>query len=185
MANLTFITGNPNKLRELKAVFPADVIIDYHTLDLEEIQGEADPRKIVEHKLQEAYQTLNRPVIVEDVSAGIESLHWLPGPFIKFFHKELGSDALYKLSKDPMTDRVRAICTMGYTDGEQTFIVEGTIYGRLSEPRGEGFGFDSVFVPDGYDQTLAELGQDIKNTLSHRRLAADALVDTLQQAGIC
>lgn len=185
MTTITLITGNPDKLRELKAVFPADVMIDYHTLDLEEIQGDADRRKILEHKLQEAYQILKRPVIVEDVSAGIESLHWLPEPFIKFFQQELGGDALYRLSKDPESDPVRAICTMGYTDGEQTIIVEGTMKGRLSEPHGKGFGFDPVFVPDGYDRTLAELGKDIKNTLSHRRLAADALVDALKKAGIC
>lgn len=53
---------------------------------------------------------------------------------------------------------------------------QGEIKGRLVEPRGTtGFGFDSCFQPDGYEQTLAELGPDVKHRISHRYLALKAL----------
>lgn len=179
MSELVFITGNPKKLEELQRLFPKDLSITHQALELDEIQS-LDLHEVVHHKLQEAYSKVNKPVLVEDVSAELRSLNGLPGPFIKFFMQRLGDDALYKIAiKD---DEVRIVCTMGYFDGQSEHIVDGVMTGHVVAPRGEGaFGFDPVIVPDGYERTIAELGPDIKDTISHRRKAADAMSSLLRQ----
>lgn len=61
---------------------------------------------------------------------------------------------------------------------------EGRIAGTIAEvPRGEqGFGYDPIFIPEGFNQTFAELGQEVKNRLSHRAIAMRQLVDFLISA---
>ena len=62
------------------------------------------------------------------------------------------------------------------------YLFEGKIEGEIiTEKKGEsGFGYDPIFVPDGYTQTFAELGNDIKNKISHRALAVKKLINFLQ-----
>lgn len=171
------ITSNPNKLVELKAVFPSDLSLMSTELDLDEIQT-LDLRKIVKHKLLQAYKEVGEPVIVEDVSTELENLNGLPGPFIKFFEQKLGKGALYKLSDKGTPVIIR--CIMGYYDGKNEHIVEGILNGSISEPKGEqGFGFDFVIIPAGYTKTMSELGQELKNTISHRYLAAKQMSEYL------
>lgn len=171
------ITGNPNKLRELQAIFPKNLGLTANKLDLDEIQS-LDLHKIVRHKLRQAYGLLHEPVIIEDVSAELDNLGGLPGPFVKFFEERLGKGALYQLSQEGTKVTIR--CTMGYFDGSTEHIVEGVLQGTITAPRGdEGFGFDFVIVPNGYTQTMSELGQETKNTISHRFLAANHMAKYL------
>lgn len=175
------ITGNPGKLRELQAVLPKSLGLTHKDLDLDEIQS-LDPREIVAHKVREAYRIVGAPVIVEDVSAELESLNGLPGPFVKFFMQKMGNDSLYKLGGEG--DRATVRCTMAYFDGEREIITDGTMLGTITAPSdtdklGSGFGFDSTVIPDGYDQTLYDLGVEVKNTFSHRYRAAVKMADAL------
>ena len=73
-----------------------------------------------------------------------------------------------------------AICLI--ENGEE-HLFEGLVKGKIiEEKRGEaGFGYDPVFVPDGYDKTFAELGEDIKNQISHRARAVKKLCDYLKK----
>lgn len=177
MSETVFITGNPKKLKELQRILPSEIGITHQALDLTEIQS-LDPHEIVSHKLHEAYAQIGKPVLVEDVSAELKSLNGLPGPFIKFFMQRLGDDALYKIAIEG--DEVRIVCTMGYFDGTNEHIVDGEMLGSIVAPRGDGaFGFDPVIVPSGYDKTVAELGPEIKDQISHRRKAADAMAGYL------
>jgi inosine triphosphate pyrophosphatase len=180
---ITFVTGNIKKLTELTAVLPAELDITHQKLDLDEIQS-LDLHEIIAHKLRQAYAAVHGPVMVEDISAGLASLNGLPGPFIKFYHQKLGEDALYKVGQKD--DTVTVQCTMGYYDGKKEIIVDGIMRGTIVSPRGESaFGFDPVIQPEGYNKTLAELGPSIKNQISHRRKAVDAMVVALKEHGIC
>jgi non-canonical purine NTP pyrophosphatase (RdgB/HAM1 family) len=177
MKTITFVTGNPNKLAEARAILPFE--IESAKLDLTEIQS-MDVREVVRHKLHEAYEKVGKPVMVDDVSAGLESMNGFPGPFIKFAEETLGEGALYKLSKVE-NDQAKIICCLGYFAGDKEIIVEGIVHGTVVSPRGDyGWGFDYVIVPDGQTQTWAELGTEIKNQTSHRHAALTQMTEKLQ-----
>lgn len=175
MSDITLVTGNPNKLIELQAVLPAELHIQSRKLDLVEIQS-LDLEEIVTGKLAAAYEIVGGPVIVEDISAELENLNGLPGPFIKFFEQKLGKDALYKLSNEGTHVVIK--CCMGYFDGTTLATFVGFMDGTITSPKGEGgFGFDCVIIPDGYTETLSILGPDVKNKISHRHKAAQQLAE--------
>ena len=79
------------------------------------------------------------------------------------------------------TARIVSVITMVYPDGK-TIVARGTVEGHLVlEERGDGgFGYDPLFVPEGYDKTFGELSQQIKNSISHRANALKALYDKLE-----
>ncbi|MGI0134510.1 MAG: non-canonical purine NTP pyrophosphatase, partial [Candidatus Micrarchaeaceae archaeon] len=97
--HITLITGNPGKLKELQALAPNRLSITSRSLDLPEIQS-LDVREVVEDKVRRAYEQIRTPVIVEDVSTGLDGLQGLPGPFFKFFERTLGKRTLLILSKE-------------------------------------------------------------------------------------
>jgi non-canonical purine NTP pyrophosphatase (RdgB/HAM1 family) len=178
MQNITFVTGNANKLRELEAIAKDRLNFNSQRIDLVEIQS-SDLKEIVEHKLKEAYQKIGEAVIVEDTAAGLDSLNGLPGPFIKFFHDKIGDDALYQLAKKE-GELATIVCTAGYFDGKNLLIAEGTIKGRVVKPRGDnGFQLDKVFVPEGESRTMAEMSLEEKNKISHRSKAFSSLIEQI------
>ena len=73
------------------------------------------------------------------------------------------------------------VCPCGCTSIKEIHKFEGIVEGEIIRERrgGEGFGYDPIFQPDGYDQTFAELGMDIKNHISHRARATQKLADFL------
>ena len=81
----------------------------------------------------------------------------------------------------PWTARFRCVMALA-ENGEALGTFDGRVEGQvLAEERGEGgFGYDSMFVPDGYEQTFAELSSDIKNSLSHRARALAKVAERLK-----
>jgi inosine triphosphate pyrophosphatase len=177
MVSFTLVTGNEHKLSEYKRLLPKDVDFSNVSVDLEEIQS-FDSKAIVEHKVRQAFAMLNKPVIVEDVSAGLHALNGLPGPFIKFFEQRLGKDALYQLVAGDASATVS--CTIGYYDGSKLLFFEGKVDGMIVPAIGDnGFGFDFCFKPNGQQKTFAQMEPAAKDSLSHRHLAVQELLKKL------
>ena len=177
-AHFTLVTGNPGKLAEFKRLLPKEITFDHHELDLEEIQS-LDNNEIVTAKVKAAYAVLHCPVIVEDVMAGLDELGGLPGPFIKFFEKQMGYDALYKLRGQTAAT---VVCTIGYYDGANLLLASGTVHGQTVAQRGEfGFGFDACFMPDGHTKTFAEMPPQEKDAVSHRSIAVADLMSQFKR----
>lgn len=174
---LTFVTGNEHKAKEAGMVLGAE--IERVKLELDEIQS-LDLRAVVEHKVRQAYARLNAPVIVEDVSFAIRQLNGLPGPFIKWFENGIGSEGLANMLTKPERG-VTYTVGYGFYDGSQFFYAEGSLEGVVAkEPRGsEGFGFDTIFIPNGYDKTMSELGVSVKVAIGPRTQALLKLKDIL------
>jgi non-canonical purine NTP pyrophosphatase (RdgB/HAM1 family) len=175
---ITLVTGNLAKLRELQALAPPHMNIVSYPLDLPEIQS-LHLREIVEDKVRRAYDHIKGPVIVEDVSAGLDALQGLPGPFFKFFYQTLGKRTFLLLSPDTRPN-VTITCIAAYYDGSTLLFGEGTIHGHAEEPRGEnGFGFGFTVVPSGETRTMAEMTLEEKNAISHRGQAMRSLLAQL------
>ena len=156
--NITFITGNQNKADYLAKYLGLPV--KHLKLDLDEIQS-LDLKEIVGHKVRQAYDKIKTPVIVEDVSLEFEALNSLPGPFIKFFVDKGPFETICSMLHGK-TRRATARCVFGYYDGKILKLFEGSLGGEIAEtPAGEkGYGWDRLFIPDGYKVTRAQLSEE-------------------------
>lgn len=158
MADVTFITGNQNKADYLAKYlgFP----VRHQKVDLDELQS-LDLHEIVEHKVRQAYETIGSPVLVEDVALEFSALGRFPGAFIKFLVDEVPFDTICRML-DGLDRTAVARCVFGYYDGVGVELFEGSLRGTIAnQPAGEnGFGWDKIFIPEGYTVTRAELSED-------------------------
>lgn len=140
-----------------------------------------DPSDVVAQKARSAYDLLSRPVLVEDTGLSIRAWNGFPGAFVKWLETSAGVPALSRML-DGFGDRgATAVCAIAYCDGGQTVTARGESPGTIAaEPRGRGgFGWDTVFVPEGSDRTFAEMSPAEKDRVSHRRRAWEALAARL------
>lgn len=184
MNKILLVTGSAHKLEEWQRLMPPEITLDSVNLDLDELQSD-DPMVIATDKAKRAYQEVGQPVIIEDVSAGLVELEGLPGPFIKFFIKRLGQDALYQLAGRKDGSAAIVSCVAVYYDGAMLLSVKADVKGTIVAPRlGSTFGFDVTFVPDGYTQTYSEMEGVVKDSMSHRAKAVELLLDTMRKNGV-
>ncbi len=167
MKNLTFITGNQNKADYLARFLSKK--ISHHKLDLDELQS-LDLHAVIEHKARQAYKILKAPVLVEDVALVLPAMSRLPGTFIKWFLEELGSDGLAKLASTLKSQEAHSHVCYALYDGQEMHFFEGEMAGKIaSKPAGErGFGFDRIFINDGYDVTRGQMSQEEYDLTSAR-----------------
>lgn len=176
MSEITFITGNPGKFKEALVEMPS---LKQADVDLLEIQH-LDPREVMKHKFEEARKLGYEEFVIEDTSLIFECLGNLPGPLIKWFLKDLGTEGLAKEAELHGNNRARAITWVGYMakDGNIHFF-EGMVKGKIMSPRGEGFGWDPIFQPEGSDKTFGEMSPEEKSEFSMRKIAFEKLKDYL------
>jgi non-canonical purine NTP pyrophosphatase (RdgB/HAM1 family) len=157
MNNLTFITGNQSKADYLAKYLGFHM--NHRKIDLEEIQS-LDLRKVVEHKVKQAFVLAGSPVIVDDVSLEFIALGRLPGTFIRFYVEEVSFETICR-TLDGLDRRAIARCVVGYFDGQKLELFESHLNGSIAEhPAGDnGFGWDRLFIPDGYTVTRASLNE--------------------------
>lgn len=129
----------------------------------------------------------------DDTGLEVEALDGAPGVMSARYAAANGcgeghdSSANSRLLLERMEDKTNrkarfrtAICLI--VNGKEQ-IVDGVVTGEIArDPRGtDGFGYDSIFIPDGFDRTFAEMTADEKNAISHRRRATDALLEILNR----
>ncbi len=179
MKRIYLVTGNAGKLKEWQRMFPAGYNLQSADIDLDEIQT-LNLEEIIKDKAQKAYDIVGQPVIVEDVSASLDELNGLPGPFIKYFEQALGSDALHQIARGENKEATVTVVVDCY-DGANHVIARADIHGHVVSARGaNGFGFDTCFMPDGYNKTFAEMTPAEKDMISHRSQAIKKLVIKLE-----
>lgn len=157
MQDITFITGNEKKAEYL--VKYLEFPVKHQKLELDEIQS-LDLKTIVEHKVRQAYEKIKSAVLVEDVSLEFEGLNGLPGPFIKFFIDEVPFESICAMIGENRNATAR--CVFGFYDGTELKFFEGRLPGTIARtPAGDkGFGFDTFFIPQGYDVTRAQMSEE-------------------------
>jgi XTP/dITP diphosphohydrolase len=180
---------NEHKARELEALLPG------WTIELLDVDAYPPEDGATYYDNARAKAEFGRGVGPDDAwmlgeDAGIEVHGLAGGPGVRSARRAGGDEVGWMLRElDGVDGEGRRA---GYVselvaiapDGSE-FRGTGTLAGRIiDEPRGtEGFGFDPLFVPDGEEQTVAELGDEWKVRHSHRALAAFALLDALREAG--
>lgn len=172
--DLVFITGNQNKADFLAKWLGYPV--EHHKLDLDELQS-LDLNAIVEHKARQAYDILKRPVLVEDASLSLTAMGRLPGPFIKWFIEDMGIEGLHKLALLLSSQEAHAKMCYALYDGTDVKFFEGEMHGRIGpEIKGTmGFGFDAIFINDGYNITRGEMDEETYAKTSYRTEAMGKL----------
>lgn len=184
MRNLVFATGNSHKLQEVQGLFKEGFALScLKDVNItEEIPETAD--NLVDNALQKAwyvYKKCGIPCFADDTGLEVEALDGAPGVYSARYAGEQKDSRLNMLlllknmsGKTNRNARFRTI--IAYIDeNAQEHIFEGEIRGKIIENMaGEnGFGYDPIFVPEGYDKTFAQLSSEIKNTISHRARAME------------
>jgi len=178
---VTFVTGNKNKLLEVRMMMGDTVDIVSSDIDLPEFQG--DPVDIASKKCITAYEAVQGPVIVEDTGLCFNAFGGLPGPYIKWFLQNLQPLGLYKMLAAFEDKCAYAQCIFAYFDGAtmtEPILFDGRCNGRIVAPAGEAyFGWDPIFKPDGYDETFSQMERTEKLKISHRGKAFTLLKEHL------
>ncbi len=185
-----FATNNAHKLAELKAILGDNIEIlslsDINCYD--DIPETADTLEgNARQKALYVYERYGLDCFADDTGLEVESLHGAPGVYSARYAGGEGHDSqanILKLLKElaeksNRNAQFRTIISLIKEGEEYQFegIVKGTIIG---EQRGSaGFGYDSVFQPEGYTETFAQLGEEIKNKISHRAKAVKELSNFL------
>lgn len=173
---MILVTGNKNKVKEFEYILGFK--IENIDLELEEIQS-IDVEEVARHKARNAYNILKKPVITEDTGLYFEELNGLPGALVKFFVKSISLDKMCSLVGE--NRKAKAIACIVFFDGEKETITKGETRGEIAiDPRGNnGFGWDPIFIPEGYNKTFAELTSEEKQSKFMRQEAIAQLKEKL------
>jgi non-canonical purine NTP pyrophosphatase (RdgB/HAM1 family) len=168
------VTGNDHKWHEAQRIL--GVTLERVRLDLPELQEESIAA-VAREKAFTAWDKLQRPLIVEDAGIELSALGGFPGPFIKWWERLGGLTSICRALDTAPTRQAFAVCALGIATERGVHVVEGRISGQISrEPTGDGgFGWDSIFIPDGGEKTFAQMTAEEKDAQSHRRRAWEAL----------
>lgn len=178
--SLSFITGNEGKLCEAKRILGN---VEALPIDVPEIQS-MDAHEIIVHKLNIAMGHHSGACFVEDTSLYCEGMEGLPGPLIKWFLNTVGNDGIFKMVNVFQNSRAEAKTIIGYIDESSAVsFFAGSVRGTIVEPRGQGFGWDPIFQPEGYTKTFGEMSAEEKDAISMRKIALEKLRDHILSQG--
>ncbi len=191
MKKLVFATNNAHKLEEIRAILGDKVEI----LSLNDINCHADIPETAdtlegnaELKAAYIYTNYGLDCFADDTGLEVEALNGAPGIYSARYAGGQGHDSEANMKKllTEMAGKINrnaqfrtAICLI---EKGNKHLFEGIVKGRIIEAKrgNSGFGYDPVFIPEGYNETFAEMGNAEKNKISHRARAVAALCEYLQ-----
>ncbi len=196
MKEIIFASHNQGKIKELKQILtPLDIrLISADELEIPDI--EETGKTFEENALLKASfvaKTQNKPALADDSGLCVDALNGRPGVYSARYAPNRDFDkAILMLLKEMAESKNKSrkahfscVLALCYPSGKSVCFegrVDGTIAPKASGK--SGFGFDPVFVPDGYTLTFAELGSDIKNQISHRARALKKFLDHIKEKGL-
>ena len=181
-------TNNEHKLREIREILGSFEILPAKEF-IKDFNPEETGSSFCENALIKAKalkEYVSYPVLADDSGLEVFSLNGEPGIFSSRYSPE-GTDRanvekLLNRLKGKKDRSARFVCCMVLIVGERVIQKEGYVQGRIIEaPRGKnGFGYDPVFIPEGFGLTFAEMEPSLKNNLSHRRRALEKVKAELE-----
>ena len=188
MKKIVFATGNPHKLHELKAI-AGDCGIDF-VLPPEGFNPVENGKTFEENsyiKAKEAAKLSGNVALADDSGLCVEALNGEPGIYSARYAEtpQKRIDKLLDVLKNEKNRKAKFVCAMTLvsTDGEIIFQTRGECLGYIAQKQAgtNGFGYDPIFVPDGYNVTIAELSDEEKNAISHRGNALRKILSFLNK----
>ncbi len=182
---LVLATSNKGKVKEIKALYHEHEVIPYSEL-IEEFEIVEDGGSFKENALIKAravFKALEDEdiiVIADDSGISVDILDGEPGIYSARYAGESATDkdnlqkVIEEIKKKNVTSSVaHYTAAIAIVTNKSEFSVHGWMYGKvITEIQGSGgFGYDPIFIPNGYDKTLGELENEIKQKLSHRSKA--------------
>tara|TARA_B100000902_G_C27184690_1_gene850711 strand:+ start:472 stop:1047 length:576 start_codon:yes stop_codon:yes gene_type:complete len=183
---LVFATNNLNKLSEIKSLVPTGIeILSLKDIKCNEELPETNP-SLQENALQKAkyvFDNYGFNCFADDTGLEIEALGGEPGVYSSRYAGEdcSAEDNMKKVldkleGKKERNAKFRTVIAL-IIDGEET-LFEGSCKGSIKRKKNGayGFGYDPIFIPEGYELTFAEMNKDEKGKISHRGKAVEELV---------
>ena len=189
-------TQNKGKLKELRQITEkyGQELVSMADIGLGDLDIEENGETFAENsyiKASTVTKLTGKPCIADDSGLCVDALDGAPGIHSARYSGEHGNDQanrtklladLKDVPEGERTAHFTCCITLCWPEGE-TLVAEGICPGRIAfEERGEGgFGYDRVFLPDGYEETFAQLGTDVKNKIGHRARALARLEELLNE----
>ena len=189
LEKLVIATSNEHKIKEIKNIFK-DSIKEILAMpsDIGEIIENGNT--FIENSLIKARAVYNHtklPSLADDSGLCVNALNGKPGIYsARYGGENLGYKEKMQMLLDELKDKndrtayfiTSAVCVL---DDNYYIALEGIVNGKIIEnPRGfDGFGYDPIFQPDGYNMTYAEMNLEEKNSMSHRAIAMKKMKDIL------
>ena len=183
MKELIFVTHNAHKSEEVKAIvgnnFNVKNLSDINMFDEIPETGSTFKENALQ-KAQYLYDKLKCNCFADDSGLSVDALNGEPGVLSARYagepsNSQRNTEKLLNVLKDETNRKAQFIIVIAVILDGKTYFFEGIIHGTITKsPQGEGgFGYDPIFIPDGYDKTFAELPADVKNKISHRAIAME------------
>ena len=187
---LVISSGNQNKVKEIKLILEdLDIeVISKNDLGLGDLEIIEDGDTLEENSLKKAQalsERLDYMVLADDSDIFVDALGGKPGVYSSRYGGEEGNDfknnrkLLKELENIPMENRNAKFKTIIVliTEDKREIVVYGECSGKIGfkEVGENGFGYDSLFIPEGYDITFGEIEDKVKNSISHRANALRSL----------
>ena len=167
-SELFFASSNENKFQEAERILSdLGVQINFYKTILEEIQSN-DLNDIAEKKAINAYDLIQKPVIIEDDGLFINSLNGFPGPYSSYVYDTIGNKGIMNLLENSQVRDANFVSIIAYCDNDYGVkLFESSIPGKISSVIEKGgWGYDPIFIPDGESKTYANVSD--KDKFSHR-----------------
>ena len=185
---LVFATNNQNKLKEVKSKLKAEILglADIHcNEDIEETGKTFEENAFIKAKY--VLDKYGYDCFADDSGLEVEALDGAPGVYSARYAGEHGNaeanmNKLLENLKGIGNRKARFVTVICLINKENTLYFRGEINGTIiNEKRGnDGFGYDPIFVPDGFNLTFAEMTLEEKNKMSHRALALEKMTQHLR-----
>lgn len=189
MKEILLATHNDHKKEEIQQILGDEFLVksltDYGIYD-EIIEDGSTFNENAEIKASFCYQKTGIPSVGDDSGLVVEELDGKPGIYSARYagDHDFGENIAKVLEemKGKMNRRAYFITVLCFHDENGSSFYEGRVYGNLlTENKGnKGFGYDPIFIPDGYDITFAEMNPEDKNKISHRKNAVDSFLKNHQ-----
>ena len=192
MNEIVLASRNPNKIHELRELLSLPDLRVLSTADFPELEEvDEDALTLEGNALKKAHyvaMVTGLPSLADDTGLEVSALNGAPGVYSARYAGEQASyyDNVEKLlseMEDIEQRKAQFRTVVAFVDADKQWIFEGVCRGHISRYRKgvKGFGYDPIFVPDGFEQSFAEMGSKQKNSISHRGLAMKEAVAFLQK----